>query len=132
MRWLKIGLSIGLVLLIAAPAAAKGPALQLDKIEHASASFAMAGAGYALGRLAVRSRAAGLTLGLLGALVIGAAKEGVDANGTGDPSGFDFLADVVGATAGVAVGFAIDFGVSAIKARRAKISLDRRTNNPYK
>jgi uncharacterized protein YfiM (DUF2279 family) len=109
------GLVLGLVLLLGLPATARGDVFERnDKATHAGVSFVLAGAGYTLGRLAIvpeRPRAARLcavALGLGVALIVGAAKEGVDANGAGDPSALDFAADAVGASAGIAIAFTLD------------------------
>jgi putative lipoprotein len=83
-----------------------------DKALHFSAAAGLAAGGYAVGtalwsppRLPAVALGGGLALGL------GAAKEGWDALGHGDPSWKDFTWDAIGAVCGLAVAYAVDWAV---------------------
>jgi uncharacterized protein YfiM (DUF2279 family) len=79
-----------------------------DKLLHASISAILAGGTYALATTQLTARYQALLVGAGVSLAIGAAKEGIDALGFGDPSWGDFAADAVGTALGLAVVYALD------------------------
>lgn len=83
-----------------------------DKALHFGFAAGLAAGGYAAGTALwspPRWRAAALGGGV--AIGLGAAKEGWDALGHGDPSWKDFTWDVIGAVFGLAAAYAIDWAV---------------------
>lgn len=90
--------------------AAPDPWFGPDKRLHLAASAGIAFGGDALGERYLDSELGGLAVGAGLALGAGAAKEGWDALGHGDPSWRDFTWDVIGA----AVGLGLAVGVRAL------------------
>jgi uncharacterized protein YfiM (DUF2279 family) len=86
----------------------RDPWLARDKAMHFSASFMLAGDGYAGTSLLTRQEhwRAGIGVGV--AIAAGAGKEIYDIYGGGDPSLRDLTWDVVGATTGAMVSWIID------------------------
>lgn len=87
-----------------------------DKAEHLAVGAALSGGGYALGAATWGDRSKAIALGLAIALAAGAAKEGLDATGFGDPSWKDFAWDAIGAVCGVGIAMGIDWGVHGASA----------------
>ena len=79
-----------------------------DKLLHFGAATALAGGGYAASSLVFDPKLARAAAGFGIAVGLGAAKEGVDALGYGDPSGKDFAWDVAGALVGSALALVVD------------------------
>jgi putative lipoprotein len=80
-----------------------------DKALHFGASALISGTGYGVGTLLFeRSRVEPALFGGGIALAVGAAKEGADALGLGDPSWKDFTWDVIGTVVGLAIALGID------------------------
>lgn len=88
------------------------PWLGRDKALHFSVSAALAAGGYAAGTALFEERWKALALGGSASIAAGAAKEGLDAAGFGDPSWRDFTWDVIGAAVGLGLAYAIDAAVS--------------------
>lgn len=82
-----------------------------DKRLHFGASAVLAAGGYGVAAPLTSSPVERGVLGGSFALLVGAAKEGWDATGRGDPSWKDFAWDVAGAGVGVALALAIDLAV---------------------
>ena len=111
------------VLAASAPAAAQqaapdpDPWFARDKAWHFDACLGISALTYALATWKVTdSRGVGLAIAGGTTLVIGAAKEGADALGLGDPSWRDLAWDAIGAVAGLAIAWGVDLllgGVSA-------------------
>jgi putative lipoprotein len=95
----------------AAPAAAQeaDPWFGHDKLLHFEAASSLAVLGYAGASLATDDRRLRAAAGAAFAVTAGAAKELWDLDGHGDPSWRDFSWDVVGAAAGVAAAYAVDW-----------------------
>jgi putative lipoprotein len=85
-----------------------------DKWKHFGVSSVVAGASYGVAATQVQDRWAALAIGGGVALAAGAAKEGVDALGYGDPSWKDLAWDGIGAVAGLLVALAIDVAVRGV------------------
>lgn len=88
------------------------PWLGRDKALHFGASAVLAGGGYAAGTALFDERWKAFALGGGVAIAAGAAKEGLDATGLGDPSWKDFTWDVVGTVVGLGIAYAIDAAAS--------------------
>jgi len=88
-----------------------------DKALHFTVSTVIASTTYAIASTQFRARypplliAGGLTL------TIGAAKEGFDALGFGDPSWKDFTWDVIGTIVGLGLAWGIDLAVRGVNAQ---------------
>lgn len=91
------------------------PWISRDKAFHFDVSAGVAAVGYA-GSAAylVDARWKALALGGGAAIALGAAKEGWDALGYGDPSWKDFAWDVVGAVAGLAIAWGMDLALGGV------------------
>lgn len=87
-----------------------------DKALHFGASAVIAGGAYAVAATQFEARGPRLLVGGATAIVVGAAKEGADALGLGDPSWRDFTWDIVGAAAGLVVAWVIDVAVRGLDA----------------
>lgn len=92
-----------------------------DKMQHLGVSLLVSAGGYGLGSSITDSRAAGFAFGGLLALTLGGAKELYDLVGEGDPDWRDFVWDLVGATIGLLIAWAIDRCLS----RRGRSSSSR-------
>jgi uncharacterized protein YfiM (DUF2279 family) len=79
-----------------------------DKALHFSLSFGVAAAGYGLSVWALDDRFAAVGLSAGATIALGAAKEGLDAAGWGQPSWRDFAWDLVGTALGVGVSVTLD------------------------
>lgn len=79
-----------------------------DKALHFGASAAIASTGYGIGAALLSDRAWALGVGAGSSVAAGAAKEGWDATGRGDPSWKDFTWDLVGTGFGLAVAWGLD------------------------
>ena len=79
-----------------------------DKALHFSLCFGLAAAGYGLSVWALDDRLAAVGVSAGATIALGAAKEGLDAAGLGDPSWKDFAWDVVGTALGVGVSLTFD------------------------
>jgi putative lipoprotein len=93
----------------AAAAADADPWFGHDKLLHFEAASSLAVLGYAGASLATDDRRLRAAAGAGFAITAGAAKELWDLDGHGDASWRDFTWDVVGAAAGVAVAYAVDW-----------------------
>jgi putative lipoprotein len=98
------------------------PWLARDKALHFSACTIIAASGYGVASVwwerpwARALAGGGLSLG------VGAAKEGADALGLGDPSWRDFTWDAAGAATGVGIAYAVDWLVHRLRdPRRAGV-----------
>jgi putative lipoprotein len=87
-----------------------------DKALHFVAAGAIAGTGYGVTTAFAEERWKAFVVGGSAAIAAGAAKEGLDAAGFGDPSWKDFAWDVIGAAAGLGVAWAIDVAAHGGKA----------------
>jgi putative lipoprotein len=104
------------LLVAATPASAQAPSpdpepdawFGLDKVLHFSAGAGLGASGYAAGTLGFDSRWAGVAFGGALGLVVGAAKEGLDAAGLGTPSYKDFIWTAVGTVLGIGVSVTFD------------------------
>lgn len=79
-----------------------------DKALHFTISFGIGSAGYALAVPVTEHREYRALSGIGAGFAIGAAKEGYDASGAGDPSWRDFAWDVAGTAVGVLMAYAVD------------------------
>jgi putative lipoprotein len=79
-----------------------------DKALHFSASFMLAGDGYATAAVLSKRESSRLLAGLGAAAAVGAGKELYDATAGGDASVRDLTWDVVGAATGAAISWLID------------------------
>jgi putative lipoprotein len=79
-----------------------------DKALHFGAAFGISVAGYAGGVAAFDDRWSAVAFGSGIAIGLGAAKEGLDAAGLGQPSWKDFAWDVIGAALGIGVAVSFD------------------------
>jgi len=79
-----------------------------DKALHFSLSLGIAAAGYGLSVWALDDRFAATGLSAGATIALGAAKEGLDAAGLGEPSWKDFAWDVVGTALGVGISLTFD------------------------
>lgn len=79
-----------------------------DKALHFGLSAAIAGGSYGAGRAIFDRRLDAAIFGGGVAVGVGAAKEGVDALGYGDPSWKDFTWDVAGTIVGLAIALGVD------------------------
>ena len=79
-----------------------------DKALHFGAGFGIAAAGYAGGIAAFDDRWSAVAFGSGISIGLGAAKEGLDAAGLGQPSWKDFAWDVIGAALGIGVAVSFD------------------------
>ncbi|MCC6647832.1 MAG: hypothetical protein IT374_19975 [Polyangiaceae bacterium] len=107
-RGLGVALAVGVV---AGDARADDEWLGRDKRLHFGASAVVAAGGYGAASVWTTSRGARALAGGGLALAVGAAKEGWDAAGRGDPSWRDLAWDAAGAAVGVAVAWAIDLAL---------------------
>lgn len=85
-----------------------------DKFLHFGVSAGLAGAGYGLGVGCCDRRPWALLIGGGIGLGAGAAKELADLAGLGEPSGRDFVWDVAGTVAGLALALCIDLAVRGL------------------
>jgi hypothetical protein len=85
-----------------------------DKLLHASLSAVIASGTYVLATTQLPARYESLLVAAGVTLAVGAAKEGLDALGFGDPSWGDFAADAVGTAIGLAVTYAIDLAARGV------------------
>lgn len=102
---------------LAAPsalAADDDPWFGRDKALHFGVSAGVSAAGYAVGTTFLPARAHCLALGVGAGVVVGAAKEGVDALGFGTPSMRDFAWDVAGSVVGAAAAWAVDLALRGV------------------
>ena len=90
------------------------PWLGRDKALHFGASALIAGGTYGIVATQADARWPRLLVGGGVSLAVGAAKEGADALGLGDPSWKDFTWDVIGTVAGLAIAWAIDVAVRGV------------------
>jgi putative lipoprotein len=90
------------------------PWLGRDKLEHFLATDALASGTYTLTVTRVPARWQALALGAGMALGVGAAKEGWDALGHGDPSWRDFAWDAIGTVCGLGLAWGIDLLVRGV------------------
>lgn len=111
----------------AAPAAAEDtdPWFGHDKLLHFEAASSLAVLGYAGASLATEDRRLRAAAGAGFAITAGAAKELWDLDGHGDASWRDFTWDVVGAAAGVAVAYAVDWLVHRLAPPHAAPGAER-------
>ncbi len=79
-----------------------------DKALHFGAGAGLSAGGYAAGIIGLDNRWGALAIGSGLALTAGAAKEGLDAAGLGQPSWRDFVWTVVGTALGVGVSVTFD------------------------
>jgi putative lipoprotein len=94
-----------------AKAADPDPFWGKDKALHFVSAGVLAGAGYAVTTALTNDRWKAFAVGGAVGLGAGAAKEGLDALGYGDPSWKDFAWDAIGTAFGLGVAFVIDAGV---------------------
>jgi putative lipoprotein len=85
------------------------PWLARDKALHFTACTALAAGGYGLASVWWEQPWARALAGGGLAVGVGAAKEGADALGYGDPSWRDFTWDLAGAATGVGLAYAVDW-----------------------
>lgn len=86
-----------------------------DKALHFGVSAGIAAGTYGVGRALVFDKRFDAALVAGGVtLAIGAAKEGYDALGYGDPSWKDFTWDAIGTVTGVAIGLGIDLLITSL------------------
>jgi uncharacterized protein YfiM (DUF2279 family) len=112
----RVWLAALLGLLAQAPAArAEGGALPHDKALHFGVSFALGGGGYALSSPWLVPRWQRAAVGGIAVVGAGAAKEGYDALGYGDPSAADFAWDLAGGAVGIGVALAVDCLVRGVR-----------------
>ncbi len=113
-------LAAGLALLIGPSVARADDAwLGPDKRLHFGASAVIAASGYGLAATATQSRGERALAGASLSLLVGAATEGWDATGRGDPSWRDLAWDAVGAAVGVTIAWAIDLTLGSRGRARA-------------
>ena len=107
---------LGLLVVRASPAAAReaDPWFGADKALHFSASFVLAGSGYAVGIGAFDHRGKAAALGTGIALGAGIAKELLDLAGMGQPSWRDITWNVIGTAAGLGVAMLIDLAARGL------------------
>ncbi len=86
-----------------------------DKKLHFAAAGGIAVAGYGGAALVFDHRWERAAIGGGLAIAAGAAKEGWDATGRGDPSIKDFTWDVIGAAVGVAVAWGVDWVIGRLR-----------------
>jgi uncharacterized protein YfiM (DUF2279 family) len=106
----------------AAPATARAqqdpdPWIARDKAWHFDASLGIAAVTYTFATWKLTdSRGVGLAIAGGTTLAIGAAKEGLDALGLGDPSWKDFAWDAIGTVAGLAIAWGVDLMLGGVSA----------------
>jgi putative lipoprotein len=114
-RWAAAGIVAATIAGFSAPARGDDdPWFGRDKALHFGVSAAIAGSVYAIAATQVDSRAAALAWGAGVSLAIGAAKEGADALGLGDPSWRDLTWDAIGTAAGLLVAWSVDLLVRGV------------------
>lgn len=87
-----------------------------DKALHLAVSTGISASSYAVAAAFTERRELRILSGVGTSLLLGAAKEGYDALGYGDPSWRDFAWDALGAGVGTAIAYALDcafFGSSS-------------------
>lgn len=97
-----------------ADAADPDPWLGKDKALHFGVSSVIAAGSYTAGTIVFDARCHALLAAGGFTLAVGAGKELLDLAGYGDPSWKDFLADVVGTVAGLAVAWSIDLLIRGV------------------
>jgi putative lipoprotein len=85
-----------------------------DKALHFSVSAVIAAGTYTLAATQFQARYPPLLLGAGVTLAVGAAKEGADALGAGDPSWKDFTWDVAGMIVGLGVAWGLDLLIRGV------------------
>ena len=106
-RW-AAGILLSIASAQAASASERDPWLGPDKALHFGATTAISLGGYGAACLFTDNRWVRASTGFGLAVTVGAAKEGYDALGHGDPSWRDFTWDVVGAAVGTGLAFMLD------------------------
>lgn len=98
------------------------PWLSEDKARHFAVTTALSGGGYGVAALYTDKRWLRLAVGFGSALAVGAAKEGYDALGQGDPSWKDMTWNVLGAATGTLIAWGIDHLVFGDHARPSEVN----------
>ena len=116
--------------LAAAPAKAADPDpfWGRDKALHFVSAGVLAGAGYAVTTALTKDRWKAFAVGGGVGLGAGAAKEGLDSLGYGDPSWKDFAWDAIGTAFGLGVAFVVDAAVRGSWPPLASSSVGRRAS----
>jgi putative lipoprotein len=126
---LRLGTAVAALTLLAAsllPASARAgepdPWFGRDKALHFGASALLASGGYGAAAFLTDDRGARLIAGGTFALSLGAGKELWDLSGHGDASWRDLTWDAVGTVTGLAVAAAVDWTISRLGGRHAKVA----------
>lgn len=90
------------------------PWIAKDKALHFGVSAGIAGGSYAIGAAVFDARGHALLAAGGVTLAVGAGKELLDLAGYGDPSWKDFVADIAGTVAGLALAWGIDLLVRGV------------------
>ena len=85
-----------------------------DKAKHFAVTTGISAGTYAVGASLLPARWHALALGAGVTLAIGAAKEGWDALGHGDPSWRDFTWDVIGTACGLGLAWSVDLLIRGV------------------
>jgi putative lipoprotein len=94
-----------------------------DKALHFDVSLGIAATSYALATWKLTdSRGAALAIAGGFTLAVGAAKEGLDALGLGDPSWKDFAWDAIGTVCGLAIAWGADLLIGGVSADRPALA----------